>query len=164
MTSRRDFAKTLSAAALGYVLHPLTPSPHALAPKRKLDRIGLQLYTVRHQMEKDFEGTIARVAATGYREVEFAGYFGRNPRDVRALLDHHGRTGSAGVLRALARTVPDGARQGLGRPTGPPHGGGRCGKDRLQENLRAERSGGNQALLRRARRGGRSVRIHPREL
>jgi len=90
MTSRRDFAKTLSAAALGYVLHPLTPSPRALAPKRKLDRIGLQLYTVRHQMEKDFEGTIARVAATGYREVEFAGYFGRNPRDVRALLDHHG--------------------------------------------------------------------------
>src|SRR2546426_10366975 len=88
MTSRRDFAKTLSAAALGYVLHPLTLSPRALAPKRKLDRIGLQLYTVRHQMEKDFEGTIARVAATGYREVEFAGYFGRNPRDVRALLDH----------------------------------------------------------------------------
>jgi len=41
-------------------------------------------------MEKDFDGTIARVAATGYREVEFAGYFGRNPRDVRALLDHHG--------------------------------------------------------------------------
>src|SRR3989449_7207070 len=90
MTSRRDFAKTLSAAALGYVLHPLTPSPRALAPRRKLDRIGLQLYTVRHQMEKDFEGTIARVAAIGYREVEFAGYFGRTPRDVRALLDHHG--------------------------------------------------------------------------
>src|SRR2546430_17386848 len=41
-------------------------------------------------MEKDFEGTIARVAATGYREVEFAGYFGRSPRDVRALLDQHG--------------------------------------------------------------------------
>jgi len=41
-------------------------------------------------MEKDLEGTIARVAATGYREVEFAGYFGKSPRDVRALLDHHG--------------------------------------------------------------------------
>jgi sugar phosphate isomerase/epimerase len=41
-------------------------------------------------MEKDFDGTIARVAATGYREVEFAGYFGRSPRDVRALLDKNG--------------------------------------------------------------------------
>ncbi len=90
MTSRRDFAKTLSAAALGYALRPLAPSPQPLAPRRKLDRIGLQLYTVRHQMEKDVEGTIARVAATGYREVEFAGYFGKSPRDVRALLDHHG--------------------------------------------------------------------------
>ncbi len=90
MTSRRDFAKTLSAAALGYALRPLAPSPQPLAPRRKLGRIGLQLYTVRHQMEKDVEGTIARVAATGYREVEFAGYFGKSPRDVRALLDHHG--------------------------------------------------------------------------
>ena len=89
MTSRRDFAKTLSAAALGYALRPLASSPQLLAPRRKLDRIGLQLYTVRHQMEKDLEGTIARVAATGYREVEFAGYFGKSPRDVRALLDHH---------------------------------------------------------------------------
>ena len=86
MTSRRDFAKTLSAAALGYALRPLAPSRQPLAPRRKLDRIGLQLYTVRHQMEKDIEGTIARVAATGYREVEFAGYFGKSPRDVRALL------------------------------------------------------------------------------
>ena len=90
MTSRRDFVTVLGAAALGPMLHPLGPNRYPRAPLRKIDRIGLQLYTVRHQMEKDFEGTIARVAATGYREVEFAGYFGRSPRDVRALLDHHG--------------------------------------------------------------------------
>src|SRR5258705_3876452 len=90
MTSRRDFVTVLGAAALGPMLQPLAPSPYRRAPFRKLDRIGVQLYTVRHQMEKDFEGTIARVAATGYQEVEFAGYFGRTPRDVRALLDHHG--------------------------------------------------------------------------
>src|SRR4029077_19590691 len=90
MTDRREFVRALGATALGAVFHPLVPSPYPRAPLRKIDRIGLQLYTVRHQMEKDFEGTIARVAETGYREVEFAGYFGRNPRDVRALLDHHG--------------------------------------------------------------------------
>src|SRR2546430_12335663 len=90
MMERRDFVRTLGAAALGQVLQPRTPRPYPRTPLRKLDRIGLQLYTVRHQMEKDFEGTIARVAATGYREVEFVGYFGRTPRDVRALLDHHG--------------------------------------------------------------------------
>jgi sugar phosphate isomerase/epimerase len=90
MADRREFVKAVGAAALGSVFSPLAPSPQPLAPLHKLDRIGLQLYTVRHQMEKDVEGTIARVAATGYREVEFAGYFGKAPRDVRALLDHHG--------------------------------------------------------------------------
>src|SRR6266545_5009688 len=90
MIDRRDFVRTLGAAAVGQVLHPLTPSPYPRAPLRKLDRIGVQLYTVRHQMEKDFEGTVARVAATGYQEVEFAGYFGRSPRAVRALLDKNG--------------------------------------------------------------------------
>ncbi len=38
-------------------------------------------------MEKDFEGTIAKVAATGYGEVEFAGYFGKTPAEVRAILE-----------------------------------------------------------------------------
>src|SRR5436190_863509 len=86
MMERRDFVRTLGAAALGQVLQPRAPSPYPLAPLHKLDRIGLQLYTVRHAMEKDVEGTIARVAATGYREVEFAGYFGKSARDVRGLL------------------------------------------------------------------------------
>ena len=46
----------------------------------------MQLYTVRRELEKDFEGTLARVAALGYREVEFAGYFNRPPKEVRAAL------------------------------------------------------------------------------
>jgi len=90
MTDRREFVRAVGATALGAVVHPLVPSPYPRAPLRKLDRIGVQLYTVRHQMEKDFEGTIARVAATGYQEVEFAGYFGRSPGAVRALLDKNG--------------------------------------------------------------------------
>src|SRR6267378_4123091 len=90
MTDRRDFIKALGAAALAPALQPLSSSFSRRVLLRKVDRVGLQLYTVRHQMEKDFEGTVARVAATGYQEVEFAGYFGRTPRDVRALLDHHG--------------------------------------------------------------------------
>jgi hypothetical protein len=33
---------------------------------RKLDRIGVQLYTVRDMMKTDFEGTLAKIAAIGY--------------------------------------------------------------------------------------------------
>jgi sugar phosphate isomerase/epimerase len=41
-------------------------------------------------MKSDFEGTIAKVAATGYKEVEFAGYFDHSPKDVRAIIDKNG--------------------------------------------------------------------------
>jgi sugar phosphate isomerase/epimerase len=47
----------------------------------------LQLYTVRDLLKQDFEGTIAKVAQIGYKEVEFAGYFGKSPQEVRKILD-----------------------------------------------------------------------------
>ena len=59
------------------------------AAEHKIDRLGLQLYTVRTAMEKDFEGTLAKVAASGYQEVEFAGYFDQDPKKVRTILDRH---------------------------------------------------------------------------
>lgn len=52
-----------------------------------VDRIGVQLYTVRDLLAQDFEGTLERVAAIGYRRLEFAGYYDRTPAQVRALLD-----------------------------------------------------------------------------
>ena len=52
-----------------------------------LQPVGLQLYTLRQAMRESVERTLERVVAIGYREVEFAGYFGRTPRQVRELLD-----------------------------------------------------------------------------
>ena len=51
---------------------------------------GLQLYTVRSLMASDVERTLADVASIGYGEVEFAGYFGRTPAQIRATLDAEG--------------------------------------------------------------------------
>jgi sugar phosphate isomerase/epimerase len=51
-----------------------------------LGRLGAQLYTVRNAMTRDFEGTLGRVREIGYEDVEFAGYFGRSPRQVRDVL------------------------------------------------------------------------------
>jgi sugar phosphate isomerase/epimerase len=52
--------------------------------------IGLQLYTVRGEMKRNFGETLARIAAIGYREVEFAGLFGHSAKTVRAALKHNG--------------------------------------------------------------------------
>jgi sugar phosphate isomerase/epimerase len=68
------------------------PAPVAVAPaagevgQRRLSAIGLQLYTVRAELERDFEGTLRSVADMGYREVELAGLFGHDPAQVRQLL------------------------------------------------------------------------------
>ena len=48
--------------------------------------VGLQLYTVRGDMEKDFKGTLQKVKELGYDGVEFAGLFGIAPADVEVVL------------------------------------------------------------------------------
>ena len=53
-------------------------------PEVKELPVGLQLYTVRDDMAKDFKGTLQQVKALGYDGVEFAGLFGQNPADIKA--------------------------------------------------------------------------------
>lgn len=55
-----------------------------------MTQVGLQLYTVRDHLEKDFEGTLRKVAELGYKGVEFAGYYGRTPEQVSEILKETG--------------------------------------------------------------------------
>lgn len=87
----------------------------ASAAGGRIERPGVQLYTVRDALKQDFRGTLARIAAMGYREVEFAGYFDQPPKVVRALLDDLGlRAPSAhvgdAVLGPEAERIVDAAR------------------------------------------------------
>jgi len=59
----------------------------ALAARRRIERVGIQLYAVRQEMQRDMPGTLARIAAIGYREVEFAGYYRRTSVEVKQLLE-----------------------------------------------------------------------------
>jgi sugar phosphate isomerase/epimerase len=52
--------------------------------------VGVQLYCVRRELEKDFEGTMKAVADLGYQGVEFADYFGRTAPQLRKSLDDNG--------------------------------------------------------------------------
>ena len=83
---RREFLSTAGALTLGSMLPPACRTAHGA----KIDKVGIQLYTVRDQMKADFEGTLARIAQIGYKEVEFAGYYDRTPADVRAILERNG--------------------------------------------------------------------------
>ena len=77
--------RTVVAAAAVGALRMALPDG-ATAGIRRLQPVGLQLYTVRDLMKADFEGTLAAVAKVGYKEVEFAGYFGRTPGQVKDAL------------------------------------------------------------------------------
>jgi sugar phosphate isomerase/epimerase len=82
MIDRRTFMGTMGAAYLA--------STRMRAAS--IQRVGAQLYTVRDAMQKDFEGTLAKVAAIGYKEVEFAGYFDKSPQQIKEILSRNGLT------------------------------------------------------------------------
>jgi sugar phosphate isomerase/epimerase len=80
--SRRSFlrgsATTLAALAVAEST-PLFASPFGLP-------LGLQLYSVRQQLEKDFQGTLTLVSSLGYKEVEGAGFFDHSAKDVKKAM------------------------------------------------------------------------------
>lgn len=53
-------------------------------------KTALQLYSVRDEVEKDFEGTLKAVSEFGYDGVEFAGLYGKTPEEVRKLCEKYG--------------------------------------------------------------------------
>jgi len=100
---RRTFLGKMTAATL------LTRRLGLAADDHTIEKIGLQLYTVRDLMKQDFDGTLAKVAAIGYKEVEFAGYFDHSPKDVRAAVDRHGLTAPSAHIdyKSLGEKFPE---------------------------------------------------------
>jgi sugar phosphate isomerase/epimerase len=82
-TSRRSFLKATAAVAVSTGALRLAAKPLGLP-------IGLQLYSVRDLLPKDFDGTLAKVRADGYTEVEAAGYWDRTAPDFRNAMDKAG--------------------------------------------------------------------------
>lgn len=71
--------------------------------------MGLQLYTVREKLEKDFVGTLEMVARMGFQGVEFAGYGGLSPQEMKTLLERLGlvAVGSHVGLNQLVHHLDD---------------------------------------------------------
>ena len=88
---RREFLSAVGGMIASAAL--VGPDPFGMPETSAAVRpIGVQLYTVRDQMKKDVASTLARVARTGYKEVEFAGYFGHSPQAIRRALTQDGLT------------------------------------------------------------------------
>ncbi len=95
--SRRDFLAKTAVSAL-IAANPLS----SMAQVRRVDEIGIQLYSLRREMAEDFEGTLEQLAEIGYTEMEFAGYHGKPAPEVRAILDGFGLTSPAAHIQLNA--------------------------------------------------------------
>src|SRR5687768_8232163 len=98
---RRGFlgrlAMTVAAVQLGCTTGGSTAAgtvaTPAVAGGRRLQRVGIQLYSLRDDARRDLERTLADIAAIGYRDVEMLGSmdnFGMPPARIREVLDRNG--------------------------------------------------------------------------
>jgi len=85
--NRRHFLATTGAIGAGMTLGL---APVIAAESRKKIPIGLQLYSLRAECQKDLPGTLAEVSKIGYKGVEFAGYHNRTAKELRKMLDDNG--------------------------------------------------------------------------
>ncbi len=85
---RRKFLQGLTLSAAGLYTSPL------LAKSVNIGPLAVQLYTVRDAVAKDLEGSLSKLAAIGYKQLELFGYngtfFGKTAKEFKTILDRTG--------------------------------------------------------------------------
>lgn len=84
--TRREFIGAAAAGAAALVAGPSS----LLAAAYKKCPIGVQLYSVRGDFNRDVPGTLAGIKKIGYDGVEFAGYANKTAAELRKMLDDNG--------------------------------------------------------------------------
>jgi sugar phosphate isomerase/epimerase len=91
------------AAALGAAYGGLAKAAEKPFFQRRDLPVGIQLYTLGPDLQKDLDAQLATVARIGFKSVELAGYLGRTPAELRAAFD------KAGLVCPSAHIPPKGA-------------------------------------------------------
>lgn len=100
MKTRRDFIKVSGCLAAGALL----PKYSSAGNETKIKNPGIQLYTVRKEMLADAEGTLRKLAAIGYKELESArsekgNYYGLPPKEIKKITKDLGMTLRSGHVQ-----------------------------------------------------------------
>lgn len=121
---RRAFIQSGTFAATSLLL-ARSSMAGILSGKKTVAPIGLQLYTLGDLMIKDPKGTLEKLAAIGYKELESAGsqkgnFYGYHPKELAAMIKDAGMTwrsahvggspfNTAQIMK-MAKTADDSAR------------------------------------------------------
>jgi len=87
--TRRGFMRVGAGVVAAVGVARLGQATASAAGAKKIP-IGLQVYSVRGEAQKDLAGVLAQVAEMGYEGVEFAGYYNWPAEKIRKVLDQHG--------------------------------------------------------------------------
>lgn len=114
---RKKFLQTSSAAFFGTLLLQNNFSSILNFPKDKM--VGLQLFTFFNVIDDDVQGTLKKIAAVGYKEIESAfskkgGYYGMKPKEFASLLKDMGMSWKSHHVLGAPFKLPPGAKM----PTG----------------------------------------------
>jgi sugar phosphate isomerase/epimerase len=125
MATRRKFLQQSGAFALGSLLIPQLSKSALFSLRKNYPPIGLQLYTMGNLMTTDTKGTLQKLAAIGYREVESAGsqkgnFYGFKPKEFATIVKDagmHWRSAHVGgapfktsQIMKMAKNAEDSAR------------------------------------------------------
>ena len=95
MKSRRNFLQEATALTLGGALLSHTSWAESFFRTKKLPETGIQLFTILMQMETDAVGSLQKLAAAGYKNIESAfnkpvSFYGKKPKEFKALVHDMG--------------------------------------------------------------------------
>ncbi len=97
MISRRNLLKQMAWMSAGSLMLNDALALHDAKNKK----VGVQLYTLRNEIGKDPLGTLKKVAALGFGEVENFGYggkfFGMSAAEYKTALAEQGMTAASGL-------------------------------------------------------------------
>ncbi|MGE4568868.1 MAG: sugar phosphate isomerase/epimerase family protein [Bacteroidales bacterium] len=91
MITRRNFLKSAVGLLASSALLPEAFAAESFSAEAKKKQIGLQLYSVRNEISRDFMGTLQQLAKIGFPHLEAASYsngkfYGRDPKEFQKIL------------------------------------------------------------------------------
>ena len=115
---RKEFIKNTATILTGSML--LRNNKLDFFSNPKDHAVGLQLFTFFNEIDNDVEGTLKKIAAVGYKEIESAfskkgGYYGMKPKEFAKFLNDIGMSWKSHHVLGAPFKMPPNAKM----PTGP---------------------------------------------
>jgi hypothetical protein len=149
--NRRKFLQNSGTLVLGSIA--LSGKASSIFNFKALQPVGLQLFTVFGIIDDDVKGTLTKIAAIGYKEMESAfskkgGYYGMKPKEFKAMVNNLGMSWKSHHVLGAPFKLPKGYKMPVGADGKPMAFGPMLNlKENMQQLVDEAAEGGIQYLV-----------------